>query len=310
MAAVEWPQLSRLNRLPSLPKEAEAAEPGDRFELRDAAGKIVMLQVRTTDEKGERQFLPFTYWSDRRWRKLEPDALPLWGLDQLKRHAIVILHEGAKAARAMREMVEAATFDQQDKFGAHPWRKELSHAAHLGWIGGAQRPRSTDWSPLKKPGVSVVYIVADNDKAGKRAAEKIARDLEAPGRRVRVVVFDERFPVGFDLADPFPESLFEEQDGKRTYVGPSLTDLFEPVTGEAWIDRLNQQHSVITIGGKTRVLRFVRDETQREAAEFVSFHDFRDFYSNKHVLLKTAKGEEKSTPVGQFWLDSRRAADL
>jgi hypothetical protein len=73
------------------------------------------------------------------WRKIEPDEekLRLRGLSGLKNSTTVFLHDGAKAVRAMRRMVEAQTPDMMKKLKEHPWGTELSAGVHLGWIGGA-----------------------------------------------------------------------------------------------------------------------------------------------------------------------------
>jgi hypothetical protein len=49
----------------------------------------------------------------------------------------------------------------------------------------------------------VVYV-CDNDTAGKRAGRAFSRHYAGP---MEVVMFDERFKRGFDLADPVPEGI-------------------------------------------------------------------------------------------------------
>ncbi len=76
------------------------------------------------------------------------------------------------------------------------------------WIGGAGSPHRSDWSVLTKHGINKVYIVADNDAAGRAAVPKIACQLSPYPITVMVVRFDDRFPSGFDLADEFPRDFF------------------------------------------------------------------------------------------------------
>lgn len=190
-----------------------------------ARSQIIMLQQRVEKPEGK-AYLPWTYWNDNQWRRLEPEGpLPLWGLDQLKNNSIVFLHEGAKAARAVRRMVEAATPEAKAALAAHPWGKELQHAAHLGWIGGALNPHRTDWSPLAN--AERIVIVADNYGPGHDAVPKIARLLAAYPVTVEAVRFTtEQWPLSFDLADPFPEKLFKQ----GRYAGPSMRDCTLPAT--------------------------------------------------------------------------------
>lgn len=230
-AAAVWPVPTTPHSARNLPdalREAERA--GDLFEFRtmpDAAGRsqIIMLQQRVEKPEGK-AYLPWTYWNDNQWRRLEPDGpLPLWGLEQLKNNSIVFLHEGAKAARAVRQMVEAATPEAKAALADHPWGKELQHAAHLGWIGGALNPHRTDWSPLAN--AERIVIVADNDGPGHDAVPKIARLLAAYPVTVEAVRFTtEQWPLSFDLADKFPAKLFKQ----GRYAGPSMRDCTLPAT--------------------------------------------------------------------------------
>jgi hypothetical protein len=236
--AARWPELKTLMRLPSagLPAMIGKAAPEDLFEFRQANGNIAMWQVRFELDDGGKVYVPWTYWDDGQWRKCEPDGpLPLWGQDQLKGETTAFIHEGAKAAARTREMVEAGSPDMRRKLADHPWGQELSGAAHLGWIGGAPNPHRTDWSILNRSGITRVYIVADNDRAGQKAVPKIARLLASYPITVMVIRFDERFPPSFDLADPFPDKLFRQVGAQRAYCGPTFADLLEPAT---WATRL------------------------------------------------------------------------
>ena len=108
----------------------------------------------------------------------------------------------------------------------HPWGRDLENVAHLGWCSGAPNPDRTDWSALE--GIQAVTIVGDNDAAGKRAIPRISRQLSSP---VYMIQFSEKFGPGFDLADPFPKSLFlERPEGTPHYAGPLVDDCLHPAT--------------------------------------------------------------------------------
>jgi hypothetical protein len=185
---------------------------GTWFEFRNIKGdEVVMYQQRLEDRDGGRHYVPWTFWSDNKWRMAEPDGpLPLFGLEQLSEYSTVFIHEGAKAAEAMQHVGPD-----------HPWYDELAGAAHVGWIGGAVNVHRTDWGPLQ--GARNVYIVADNDDPGWNAVPKISKRLHEEAR-VIAVEFGYAFPGGFDLADEFPESLYTKtSDGRSIYAGPQFS---------------------------------------------------------------------------------------
>lgn len=220
---VKWPELKKLHSIIDPHPMIKDADPDDVYEFRDTDGQIVMLQVRI-EKDGEKDYLPFTYWSDEKWRIAEPEGLlPLYGLDSLPGQATAFLHEGAKAARAMRKLTEDSR-EGRELRAAHPWGAELDGAVHLGWIGGAPNPHRTDWSVLEKAGIKRVYVVADNDHPGRSAVPKIARRLRLP---TFAVLFTDEFPVSFDLADDFPPSMF---DRNERYAGPEFAAMIEPAT--------------------------------------------------------------------------------
>lgn len=231
-----FPELRPVATIRNPPPVVREAAADDLLEFRDNDGNIVMLQVRVV-RNGERSYTPYTFWSDGQWRPLEPEGpLPLWGIDQLKLRSSVILHEGAKAARHVRWMAEAQTPDAKKALAEHPWGDNLQHAAHLGWIGGALSPHRTDWSVLARAGVKRVIIVADHDEPGVSAVPKIAKLLRSYASEVWVIRFDGRFPVSFDLGDPFPKTLFKGGGCvPLRYVGPSFNECLEPAT---WATRV------------------------------------------------------------------------
>lgn len=225
--SVKWPEQAKLQRLSDLPDELSKADSSDLFVFRDEDKNIIMVQQRVERKTGK-AYIPWTYWDDGEWRKMEPEGkLPLWGIDQLNEHSVAFVHEGAKAARAMTQMVEANTKQDKARLHAHPWGEELQHAAHLGWIGGALSPARTDWSALMRLGVKKVYIVSDNDMPGISAVPTIAYRLRIPTFHVQ---FTNEWPISFDLADEFPKAMFSKVDGIHHYIGPSFRSCVHPAT--------------------------------------------------------------------------------
>jgi hypothetical protein len=226
-----WPDVKRVARWleADMPVDLREADPERVYTFYDTKGNIIMKQIRTDKvQAGEKSYVPFTLWDDDVIRMMEPDGLlPMWGLEQLNTYSTVFLHEGAKAARKMARLVEGKTQKLKDEFKRHPWYRELKDAAHLGWIGGADNPNRTDWKVLKNLGVTKVFIVGDNDPKGKRAVQLISRHLEVPTYSVE---FSDQWPSGFDLADEWPKTLFNDIDGAQFYVGPTFRAALQPAT--------------------------------------------------------------------------------
>lgn len=221
LAKSEWPEIKPLSRITNPHPMIANAEKKDVFEFRDVHNMIQMVQVRVENEDGK-NYVPFTYWDDDEWRIMEPDGdLPLFGMEKLKDNTTVFIHEGAKAARKMNEMIE------KGEINSHPWGPQLDAAVHVGWIGGALSPQRTDWSELKKQGVKRAYIVADNDSPGMGAIPRIARELRMTTFSIQ---FTSQWPVAFDLADDFPEAMFSDLGGERIYIGPAFRDCLHPAT--------------------------------------------------------------------------------
>lgn len=223
----EWPVLQPLDRLINTPAMISEAPDKDVFLFRDEQNKIVMVQVRV-EREGDKNYVPWTYWDDGKWRICEPDGpLPIYNAHLLKDASTVFIHEGAKAARRVQWMVDGETAEARQALAQHPWGVELAGAVHLGWIGGALSPYRTDWSALKRNGVRRAYIVADNDAPGLEAIPAISRQIRIPAFSIE---FTDQWPTSFDLHDTFPESLFRTADGVPIYQGPTFRDCMHPAT--------------------------------------------------------------------------------
>lgn len=224
-ASVRWPQLKLLSRIIDPPDAIKQAAAKDIFEFRNSEGLIVMVQVRRDDKKtGQKRYVPYTYWDDERWRAAEPEGqLPLWGVENIKDNTTAFIHEGAKAARAIHDLVNGP----RERLEAHPWGRELANAVHLGWVGGALSPHRTDWGALRTSGIKRAYIVADNDEPGRAAVPAIAMQLRVP---TFMIQFTDEFPSSFDLADEFPTKMFSTDEGPKIYIGPAFRDCLHPAT--------------------------------------------------------------------------------
>jgi Family of unknown function (DUF5906) len=227
IAAANWPRSIAARETDDLRDllKADGVPNPELYEFRNFQNKdsgILFVQQRVRKKNGSKADYPWSFWSDGKWRQMEPDCpdgLPLFGLEQLHLAAAVFLHEGAACASAVR----AKGF-----IDAHPWALDLGGAVHLGWPGGAPNPDRVDWSPIRNlPPHVHVFIVCDNDKSGIDAAPLISLILK---RRCWALQFGGMFPEHFDLANPFPDRFFTEKDGRRIYTGPSFESCLVPAT--------------------------------------------------------------------------------
>jgi len=173
---------------------------------------IIMVQSRI-DQDGKKQYVPWTYWSDGKWRAMEPDgALPFWKPKE-KTHDRIMIHEGAKSADAAANVKPS-----------HPWFDELDAYEHWGMIGGALAPHRADYDELKREQPAEVIYVCDNDWPGFNALQKVSKSW---GRTLKGIRFNDDFPLSWDMADEMPENLFK---GDNVWAGPTLKQLARPAT--------------------------------------------------------------------------------
>jgi len=193
--------------------------------------RVIMCQQRCEDK----QHLPWTFWSDGKWRNMEPDGLlPLWKPSERK-SAMLAIHEGAKAARCVDQLLA-----NKEELAKHPWAVELAQYEHWGWVGGASRPYDTDWREVVAENPVEVVIVADRDRIGIQAIRHIARALSGLKAPVWALLFPDDFKEGFDLANDFPQQFL--QHGR--YRGPRWADCLVPATmaTKMWIDEEDKPH--------------------------------------------------------------------
>ena len=184
-----------------------------------ASGEARMCQQRIDTRDGGKAYVPWTYWSDAKWRMMEPEGpLPFWKPNEPRQKSRLMVHEGAKAAAFCDELVNS----REGKL--HPWFADLCSYEHWGMIGGAPNgPSRADYDELRSFAPQLLVYVCDHDFEGEAA---LARFSNAYGGKMRGLKFASTFPGGFDLADPFPEDFFE--DG--VYSGPKMEELIVPAT--------------------------------------------------------------------------------
>lgn len=183
-------------------------------------GGVRMLQQRRIGSDGAKFFMPWTLWSDGEWRAMEPDGLlPFWKPEKKGKRARIMIHEGAKAAAFVSELLE-----DQERLRSHPWGEMLDLYEHWGLIGGALAPHRADYAEVMHERPLEVVYVCDNDYAGESALQEVSKWY---GAALKGIKFDKRWKMSWDMADPMPENLFSSS---RRWIGPRLEDLVEPAT--------------------------------------------------------------------------------
>lgn len=173
---------------------------------------ITMVQERSLDKN----FYAWTFFSDGVWRQMEPEiGLPFWKPAK-KRCARIMIHEGAKAACYVERLLSEKVL--------HPWLEELMAYEHWGMIGGALAPGRSIWKEVRQENPTEVVYVCDNDFPGRSALNKVAKCYGGP---MKGIMFDNDWPVGWDMADEMPAGLFSKTG---RYIGKSLKEITQPAT--------------------------------------------------------------------------------
>ena len=234
ISVFSFPESVDASKNGKLPDQLNGVDRNHYFVFLDKSGnKIKFIQWR---REGEKPDLPFSFWGDGKWRMMEPDGLlPLYNLDKLKlidkpKDGIVLgvmIHEGAKTAQHVDWLVNSIDDEARKLRAKHPWTADLGGYVHLGWPGGVNSAHLVDWSPIVnlRPNARVI-LACDRDVRGENVSSQISQILR---RTLMALMFDDRFCIGFDLADAWP-SHKEWWDKHGHYRGPTLDDCLFPAT--------------------------------------------------------------------------------
>lgn len=164
------------------------------YDLNDAAGKLIAVEVRYWNEAdGKKEPRMWSWAASDGWQCKHPSPAsgkkPLYGLDRLAERPTtgVMLVEGAKCAEASKRL--------------------LPDKVPVSWTGGAGAWSRHDWEPLRG---RMVTVWPDADDPGIKAGVAVAQMLAEPeprglGCRVYYIdphsVTDDPSPDGFDIAE-------------------------------------------------------------------------------------------------------------
>lgn len=184
------PNATQQSRSPSRPTELVYAsaqeaiadyvkgwgEPSARWEYRNAAGEIVGYVLRWDTPSGK-EIRPVSLYPEGWKRAAMPSPRPLYRLSELAQAQLVLVVEGEKCADAAASIGFTATTS----------------------AGGSSAPHLTDWSPLSG---KEVFVIPDNDSAGRRYASAVVELLSKLSPPVRVALIElPGLQEGQDIAD-------------------------------------------------------------------------------------------------------------
>ena len=167
---------------------------------------IIMVHQRLEFEGGGKAYLPWTFFSDGIWRRMEPGgALPFWKPYERRNKPSIMVHEGAKAAHFIDDLLHNPARIEELK--AHPWGDFFSQYEHWGLIGGALAPQRADYNELIREQAQEVVYICDNDFEGKDVLQKFSKCYKRP---MKGVMFEDSYPKSWDCAEPIPASHFHK----------------------------------------------------------------------------------------------------
>jgi hypothetical protein len=178
----------------------------------DKEGRIIFAQERTEPKA----YIPWSFWDDGEWRRMQPDGkIPFYKPQHRSKDykSKIMIHEGAKAAKAAQELPKN-----------HPWFEEFKDYEHWGIVGGALAVNRADYGDLREQQSQDTIYVCDNDHPGRSMLQWVSKNYMA---RLTGIFFDNRFKPGWDCADPLPEEFFNKD---TLYIGPRFEHFKKPAT--------------------------------------------------------------------------------
>ncbi len=142
----------------------------------------------------KQKYAPFTLNTDGSWSMKRPEGtLPIY-IEEKHLDKPVIINEGEKALLGCQKIYDYDCCT---------------------WHGGVNAWDKADWSKIYN---REVYIFPDNDDAGKKCANEIAKMLKKNGCKVKVAQSPETFNEKDDLYDAYIRNDFKESKDLEEYI--------------------------------------------------------------------------------------------
>jgi hypothetical protein len=206
LAKVEWPKSIGAPNIMKLKISRDQL-----FEFWDLNRNHIIMCQQCVRKDGDKEYFPWTFFSDGKWRCMEPDGkLPFWKPKEKRNKAKIMVHEGAKAASFVDGLINDPKRRAERK--AHPWIDELIDYEHWGAIGGALAIQRANYAELHIEKPTEVVYVCDNDFPGKSALQVVSKCY---GGTMKGIKFDSDFKNGWDMADDMPENYKKLNEYKQ-----------------------------------------------------------------------------------------------
>jgi len=228
LAKVEWPHSILAGEPEADEFISSGAITGTAYKFYDLKRSAVVTIEERREKDGKKYYVRWTLFMANgekpQWRMMDPDGdhLPFWKPRHQHNKASVMIHEGAKTAAFIDGLVNDPDRRQERK--AHPWADELARFEHWGASGGSGAIYRSDFGELHAADfLGDVLYVCDNDASGVEAVKTFSR---LHGKPMLAIMFGERFPPGWDLADKIPNTLINGHD----QIDVRLRELIRPAT--------------------------------------------------------------------------------
>ena len=161
----------------------------------------------------KQKYAPFTLNTDGSWSMKRPDGtLPIY-IEEKHLDKPVIINEGEKALLGCQQIYDYDCCT---------------------WHGGVNAWDKADWSKIFN---REVFIFPDNDEAGKKCANEIARHLKQNGCSVSIANPPKDFKEKDDLYDAYESNYFTSSDDLINYIKQNK---LKPPRGSLYFQSVNQ----------------------------------------------------------------------
>lgn len=250
------------------------------YEYKNINGETCFF-IERKEINGDKKFIPYSYdldksiWVQKSW----PENRPLYREQYLKNNTKpILIVEGEKCVK----------FCEQ-----HPYIKE--NYLPMTWSGGGYAVSKTNYQHLED---RQIVLWPDNDDPGRYAMHEVAFNLIKKGivkKDIKIVHLNSKllFPVGWDVADPFPKGYCVE-DFLRP--GQILVKTYDKNDHKKIWERLEQKEV-------EREINKLQSDIIKKYVYISERDDFRDIEQNTYMDLKrmdhwhlsiTKKGEVMS----------------
>ena len=190
----------------------------------------------------KQKYAPFTLNTDGSWSMKRPDGtLPIY-IEEKHLDKPVMINEGEKALLGCQQLYD---YDS------------------CTWHGGVNAWDKADWSKIYN---REVYIFPDNDEAGKKCSNEIARFLKQNGCKVTIANPPKDFADKDDLYDAYINNYFKSSDELVTYIKnnnlkpprgslyfQTVNQIMDNLTEPDWmVDRICERGTVMSIFGSPK----------------------------------------------------------